>query len=139
MNFQELRERADGFSINTTLIRDLRRTLDELDSAIDSLRDVYSDFDSCIDDVGEMESIESFLNDIVAMDAPDVSVDPLHQKEYVWRIASALLLAGSDTDIEIIKRDNPAVFWAAVSLALVNYPPFRMVPLTQWMLKGFPV
>lgn len=139
MNFKELRERADGFSINTTLIRDLRRTLDEMDSAIDSLRDVYSDFDSCIDAVGELESVESFLNDIVAMDIPDAPVDPLMQKEYVWRIASALLLAGSDMDIEIIKRDNPTVFWAAVSLALVNYPPFRMVPLTQWMLKSFPV
>lgn len=139
MNFKELRERADSFSINTDIIRDLRRTLDNLDSAIDNIRDVYSDLDSCIDDVGELENVESFLSDIVDMEAPDVSVDPLMQKEYVWRIASALLLAGSDTDIEIIKRDNPTVFWAAVSLALVTYPPFRMVPLTQWLLKGFPV
>jgi hypothetical protein len=140
MNFQELRERADNLSIGHDVLRDLRRALNDLDSAIDSVKDAYSDFDSAIDDLSVIDEVESFMNDIVAMDDPTVEVvDSLLQQEYVWRIAASLLIAESDDDINRIKKDNPTVFWAAVSVALVNYPPFRLFLLNRWVSNNVPV
>ena len=140
MNFQELRERADNLSIGHDVLRDLRRALNDLDSAIDSVKDAYSDFDSAIDDLSVIDEVESFMNDIVSMDDPTVEVvDSVLQQDYVWRIAASLLLADSDEDIDRIKKDNPVVFWAAASVALVNYPPFRLFLLNRWVSKNFPV
>lgn len=139
MNFQELRERADNLSLGHDVLRDLRRALDNLDSAVDSVKDAYQDFDSAIDDLSVIDEVESFMNDIVAMDDPTFeAVDALNQKEYVWRIAASLLLSDSDEDIDRIKKDNPLVFWAAVSVALVNYPPFRLFSLNRWVSKNLP-
>ena len=138
MNFKEMRERADNLEVGADAIRDLRRALNDLDSAIDSIRDVYSDLDSAIDDLN-MDGVEEFVNDIVAMEEPKcMHYNPVTDAAYVWRIAGALLLCSSNMDVDIVREHNEPVFWASLSRALVNYPPYRTTALTYWLTTMFP-
>ena len=138
MNFKEMRERADNLDFGGDAIRDLRRALEALDSAIDEVRDAYSDIDSALDDLNTSE-VEEFLGEVAAMEDPTAAaVDPVSNAAWTWRIAGALLLASSNIDVDIIRAHNEPVFWAALALALVNYPPNRTVALTHWMTTTFP-
>jgi len=138
MNFKEMRERADNLDFGGDAIRDLRRALEALDSAIDEVRDAYSDIDSALDDLNTSE-VEEFLGEVAAMEEPTLeAIDPIENGAWVWRIAGALLLASGSVDIDIIHAQNKPVFWAAVSVALLNYPPNRTIPLNNWLSNTFP-
>ena len=138
MNFKEMRERADNLDFGGDVIRDLRRALEALDSAIDEVRDAYSDIDSALDDLNASE-VEEFLGEVAAMEEPTLeAIDPVENGAWVWRIAGALLLASAGVGIDIIREQNKPVFWAAVSVALLNYPPNRTIALNHWLTNIFP-
>jgi hypothetical protein len=132
MNFQELRERADNLSIGHDVLRDLRRALNDLDSAIDSVKDAYSDFDSAIDDLSVIDDVESFLNDIVAMDDPTTSFE----KSEVWEFSRRMLLA-SKVELDILSTENSKMFWMAASMLQVTSPASKLVTLVGWISAMF--
>jgi hypothetical protein len=132
MNFQELRERADNLSIGNDVLRDLRRALDSLDSAIDSVKDAYSDFDSAIDDLSVIDEVESFMNDIVAMEAED----SCFEKSEVWEFSRRIKLA-SMLELDILSAENPKIFWIASAMLQVNEPASKLVTLVGWINRMF--
>jgi len=137
MNFQELRERADNLSIGHDVLRDLRRALDSLDSAIDSVKDAYSDFDSAIDDLSVIDEVESFLNDIVAMeDDAGIHHDTSFEKSEVWEFSRRILLA-SVLELDILSAENPKLFWIASSMLQVTAPASKLTTLINWISLMF--
>ena len=137
MNFQELRERADNLSIGHDVLRDLRRALNDLDSAIDSVKDAYHDFDSAIDDLNVLDDVESFLNDIVAMeDDAGIHHDASFEKSEVWEFSRRILLA-STLELDILSAENPKLFWIASSMLQVTAPASKLVTLVDWINKMF--
>jgi len=137
MNFQELRDRADNLSIGHDVLRDLRRALDSLDSAIDSVKDAYSDFDSAIDDLSVIDEVESFLNDIVAMeDDAGIHHDTSFEKSEVWEFSRRILLA-SVLELDILSAENPKLFWIASSMLQVTAPASKLTTLINWISLMF--
>jgi hypothetical protein len=132
MNFQELRERADNLSIGNDVLRDLRRALNDLDSAIDSVKDAYNDFDSAIDELNVIDDVESFLNDIVAMDDPTTSFE----KSAVWEFSRRMLLA-SKVELDILSTENSKMFWMAASMLQVTSPASKLATLVAWISAMF--
>lgn len=133
MNFQELRDRADNLSIGHDVLRDLRRALDNLDSAVDSVKDAYQDFDSAIDDLSVIDDVEAFLNDIVAMDDPTASS---FEKSEVWEFSRRMLLA-SKVELDILSTENSKMFWMAASMLQVTSPASKLVTLVGWISAMF--
>lgn len=137
MNFQELRERADNLSIGHDVLRDLRRALDSLDSAIDNVKDAYSDFDSAIDDLSVIDEVESFMNDIVAMeDDAGIHHDASFEKSEVWEFSRRILLA-SMLELDILSAENPKLFWIASSMLQVIAPASKLATLVNWISAMF--
>lgn len=133
MNFQELRERADNLQIGHDILRDLRRALNDLDTAIDSVKDAYSDFDSAIDEMGHIDEVEQLLNDIVAMDDPTAS---FFEKSEVWEFSRRILLA-SKVELDILSTENSKMFWMAASMLQVTAPASKLVTLVGWISAMF--
>lgn len=139
MNFQELRERADNLQIGHDILRDLRRALNDLDSAIDSVKDAYSDFDSAIDEMGHIDEVEAFLNDIVAMeDDAGIHHDASFDKSEVWEFSRRIKLA-SMLELDILSAENPKIFWIASAMLQVNEPASKLVTLVGWINRMFDV
>ncbi len=139
MNFQELRERADNLQIGHDILRDLRRALNDLDSAIDSVKDAYSDFDSAIDEMGHIDEVEAFLNDIVAMeDDAGIYHDASFEKSEVWEFSRRIKLA-SMLELDILSAENPKLFWIASAMLQVNEPASKLVTLVGWINRMFDV
>jgi hypothetical protein len=137
MNFQELRERADNLSIGHDVLRDLRRALNDLDSAIDSVKDAYSDFDSAIDELNVLDDVETFLNDIVAMeDDAGIHPDASFEKPEVWEFSRRILLA-SVLELDILSAENPKLFWIASSMLQVTAPASKLTTLINWISLMF--
>ena len=137
MNFQELRERADNLSIGHDVLRDLRRALNDLDSAIDSVKDAYHDFYSAIDDLNVLDDVESFLNDIVAMeDDAGIHHDASFEKSEVWEFSRRILLA-SVLELDILSAENPKLFWIASSMLQVTAPASKLTTLINWISLMF--
>jgi hypothetical protein len=137
MNFQELRERADNLSIGHDILRDLRRALNDLDSAIDSVKDAYSDFDSAIDELNVLDDVETFLNDIVAMeDDAGIHPDASFEKPEVWEFSRRILLA-SVLELDILSAENPKLFWIASSMLQVTAPASKLTTLINWISLMF--
>jgi hypothetical protein len=137
MNFQELRERADNLSIGHDVLRDLRRALNDLDSAIDSVKDAYHDFDSAIDDLNVLDEVETFLNDIVAMeDDAGIHHDASFEKSEVWEFSRRILLA-SVLELDILSAENPKLFWIASSMLQVTAPASKLTTLINWISLMF--
>jgi hypothetical protein len=137
MNFQELRERADNLSLGHDVLRGLRRALDNLDSAIDNVKDAYSDFDSAIDDLSVIDEVESFLNDIVAMeDDAGIHPDTSFEKSEVWEFSRRILLA-SVLELDILSAENPKLFWIASSMLQVTTPASKLTTLINWISLMF--
>ncbi len=139
MNFQELRERADNLQIGHDILRDLRRALNDLDSAIDSVKDAYNDFDSAIDEMGHIDEVEAFLNDIVAMeDDAGIHHDASFDKSEVWEFSRRMMLA-SMLELDILSAENPKLFWIASAMLQVNQPASKLVTLVGWINRMFDV
>jgi hypothetical protein len=139
MNFQELRERADNLSIGHDILRDLRRALNDLDSAIDSVKDAYNDFDSAIDELNVIDDVEAFLNDIVAMeDDAGIHPDASFDKSEVWEFSRRIKLA-SMLELDILSAENPKLFWIASAMLQVNEPASKLVTLVGWINRMFDV
>ena len=137
MNFQELRERADNLSLGHDVLRDLRRALNDLDTAIDSVKDAYSDFDSAIDEMGHIDEIGAFLNDIVAMeDDAGIHHDASFEKPAVWEFSRRILLA-STLELDILSAENPKLFWIASSMLQVTAPASKLTTLINWISLMF--
>ena len=137
MNFQELRERADNLSLGHDVLRDLRRALDNLDSAVDSVKDAYQDFDSAIDDLSVIDDVEAFLNDIVAMeDDAGIHHDASFEKPAVWEFSRRILLA-STLELDILSAENPKLFWIASSMLQVTAPASKLTTLINWISLMF--
>lgn len=139
MNFKQLQDRVLTLNLNEDTKDSLARAVRELDGIIDDLRDTYNDLESALSnfDNDDLDNLQRELDVMPEPEAVEVK-DPIAEAAYTWRIAGALLLANAD-EIAIIKQDNPEVFWAALSLALANYPPYRTVQLNLWILRTFPV
>lgn len=139
MNFKELRDRVLTLNLNEDAKDSIERAVRELDGIIDDLRDTYNDLETALSnfDNEDLDNLQRELDIEVEPELIEVK-DPVTMAAYTWRIAGALLLANAD-EIAIIKQDNPEVFWAALSLALANYPPYRTVQLNLWILRTFPV
>lgn len=138
MNFKELRDRVLAMPINDDVKDALERVARNLDSAIDDIRDAYNNLESAISDF-DNDDLETLQRDLDREDESSDKEDPIADKAYTWRIAAALLMTNGYDEIELVKTDNPDVFWAALSVALSNYPPYRVGHLNQWILRTFPV
>ena len=135
MNFQELRERADNLSLGHDVLRDLRRALNDLDTAIDSVKDAYSDFDSAIDEMGHIDEVERFLNDIVAMDEPAVEPEII-DKSATWEFSRRMLLASMD-ELNALNAENPKLFWVSSAMLQVIAPASKLINLVGWINRMF--
>ena len=139
MNFKQLQDRVLTLNLNEDTKDSLARAVRELDGIIDDLRDTYNDLESALSnfDNDDLDNLQRELDVMPEPEAVEVK-DPVAESQYTWRIAGALLLASSNIDVDIIRAHNEPVFWAALALALVNYPPNRTVALTHWMTTTFP-
>ena len=111
--------------------------MNDLDSAIDSVKDAYHDFDSAIDDLNVLDDVESFLNDIVAMeDDAGIHHDASFEKSEVWEFSRRILLA-STLELDILSAENPKLFWIASSMLQVTAPASKLTTLINWISLMF--